>query len=296
MREKTQDTFILRIDFYPQIKMLDREQRGDLLTAVFAYSAGEELPEMDQVTRMCFGFIKASLDANAERYQAKCAKNRQNGGRGGRPAEKPNCFSENRTVSKKTERLNEKPNGFSGNPIDLDSESDLDSDFDNDSLSLRSREAPASAVPTEAERENFFRIFFLRNFRNPQAEVDRFIAFYQATGWTRKGQRIVDRTALARSWTEKESAAGPPFPVPFMKCWGEIYDVLGPRADCSPLFRELRAVQITPERQIILTARTSTALPDLLERHVATVKPIIEKYYPRHALHYRVPRKTKSQT
>ncbi len=58
----TQDTFILRLDFYPQIKMLNKEQRGDLLTAIFAYSAGEELPPMDQVTQMCFGFIRIYIE------------------------------------------------------------------------------------------------------------------------------------------------------------------------------------------------------------------------------------------
>ena len=57
-----QDTFILRLDFYPQVKMLSREQRGDLLTAIFAYSAGEELPELDAVTAMCFGFIRIYID------------------------------------------------------------------------------------------------------------------------------------------------------------------------------------------------------------------------------------------
>lgn len=124
----TQDTFILRQDFYPQIKMLNKEQRGDLLTAIFAYSAGEELPEMDQVTQMCFGFIKASLDANAERYQARCAKNRENGSRGGRPTTKPNGSEEKRMVSKKNERDSDKPNGYSENPIDLDSDLDLDSE------------------------------------------------------------------------------------------------------------------------------------------------------------------------
>lgn len=111
MAKKKIDTFILRNDFFPQIKMLDREQRGDLLTAIFAYSTGEELPDMDMVTQMCFGFIKSSLDSNSEKYQAKCDKNRENGARGGRPSSKPNGSENNRTVSDESERFSEEPNG-----------------------------------------------------------------------------------------------------------------------------------------------------------------------------------------
>ena len=145
MAKKKIDTFILRNDFFPQIKMLDREQRGDLLTAIFAYSTGEELPDMDMVTQMCFGFIKSSLDSNSEKYQAKCDKNRENGARGGRPSSKPNGSENNRTVSDESERFSEEPNGNAaddekpiaknGNPIKSysDSYSNLKSDSKSNS-------------------------------------------------------------------------------------------------------------------------------------------------------------------
>lgn len=294
-------TSIIYESFYEAISDLEEQDFVKMMKAYCDYTFYGKEPELSGYLLAMWRLIRPVLEKNNQLYE--------NGSQGGRPR-KEGAASQNQTETKPEPNENQtetkpkpdenqaetKPEPTLYNDLYKDEDKDIDKDKDKDSLSLRSREAPASAVPTEAERENFFRIFFLRNFRNPQDEVDRFIAFYQATGWTRKGQRIIDRVALARSWTEKESTAGPPFPEPFMRCWAEICDVLGPRADCSPLFRELRAVQITPERQIILTARTSTALPDLLERHLATVKPIIEKYYPRHALHYRVPRKTKSQT
>lgn len=79
------DTFILRCEFYPQIKRLEREQRGDLLDAIFAHATDTDYPLMDGVTSMCFEFIRASMDSYAGRYDAKCLKNRENGMRGGRP-------------------------------------------------------------------------------------------------------------------------------------------------------------------------------------------------------------------
>lgn len=78
-------TFILRCDFYPQVQLLSREQRGDLLTALFAYTSGEDMPSLDGITSMCFEFIRASIDSYSERYDAKCQQNRENGKRGGRP-------------------------------------------------------------------------------------------------------------------------------------------------------------------------------------------------------------------
>lgn len=115
-------TFILRCDFYQQVQLLSREQRGDLLTALFAYTSGEDTPELDGMTSMCFEFIRASIDAYSEKYDAKCQQNRENGKRGGRPKKadaemenqsetaKPIGNNGNRTESEKTERFNGKPN------------------------------------------------------------------------------------------------------------------------------------------------------------------------------------------
>lgn len=115
-------TFILRCDFYQQVQLLSREQRGDLLTALFAYTSGEDTPELDGMTSMCFEFIRASIDAYSEKYDAKCQQNRENGKRGGRPKKadaemenqsetaKPIGNNGNRTESEKTDRFNENPN------------------------------------------------------------------------------------------------------------------------------------------------------------------------------------------
>lgn len=115
-------TFILRSDFYPQVQLLTREQRGDLLTAIFAYTSDENIPDLDGVTKMCFEFIKASIDFYAVKYDAQCEKNRENGRKGGRPkkaagndenqpdSDKTGRFEENQPESEKTERFPKKPN------------------------------------------------------------------------------------------------------------------------------------------------------------------------------------------
>ena len=296
MTNHNQDTFILRLDFFPQVKMLSREQRGDLLTAIFAYSAGEELPDMDDVTRMCFGFIKTSLDANAERYQAKCAKNRENGSRGGRPAGKATASIENRTDFGETERIQKKANGFSENPVDTDLDSESDIDFDSESLSLRDTGATATPpAPTEEERENFFKIFFFKKFRNPQAEVERFIAHYQATGWTRKGEKIVDRAALAQAWAEEKGEGPRLFPVPFVQCWAEIHEALADKAGCQVMFRDLAAVTLTADRQLIVMTRSRGGeLGEFIGQNMDVARPIFRKFFPHYVLRYAIPRQTQA--
>ena len=253
----TQDTFILRVDFFPQVKMLSLEQRGQLLTAIFAYSAGEELPDMDQVTQMCFGFIKTSLDANAERYQARCAKNRENGSRGGRPAGKANASEKNRTLSDKSERLNEKPNGFSENPIDLDSESDLD--LDSESLSVRD-------CAGAREREDFLKIlFFEKQLLQPQVELERFINHYAKCGWVdAHGNAIRNRAAALRAWSPAKDA--PKVPKIVRDAWFAIFEAVkeaDPDCDAEVMLTEFRGLHV--EGQNIYITAGNISLRDFLE-------------------------------
>ena len=60
---------------------------------------------------------------------------------------------------------------------------------------------------TEEERERFLEIFtFEKNYPNPQQEVERFVAHYDATGWCRKDSTIPvkNKEALARMWKPQQ--------------------------------------------------------------------------------------------
>lgn len=299
---RSKDTFILRDDFYPQIKMLTMEQRGILFTAIYAYELGEELPEMDPLTAMCFGFIKSSLDANAEKYESRCEINRENGGKGGRPRNNRTVLEENqknRTVSKETEWLSEKPNGyprnrtvldendenpnetigFSENPIDID----IDSDSESDSVSESDSDSRGAA-----ERERFFEIFFFMNFQNPLSEVDRFVNHYSANGWCRANSTtpVKDRIALARSWSQANKDAPPRFPPEFLSHWQEVYAEAKKRnADSARIMlTHIEAVEITPHAIRLHCLRR---LQDLIEGNRAFFKPrLIDRFYPNRKLFY----------
>jgi len=75
--------------------------------------------------------------------------------------------------------------------------------------SAPARETHAHISATAEERDRFFEIFSLmRKFTQPQREVERFVAYYDASGWCRKGSNIPvkDKEALALMWAPEDSA------------------------------------------------------------------------------------------
>lgn len=108
------NSFVLYTDYIEQIEMLSREQRGDLLTTIMLYAAGEQLPELDDVTKMAFSFIKKQMDKDIEKYEQTVEKRREAGRKGGRPkandsddkAKKANGFSEKQSKAKKPDNDN----------------------------------------------------------------------------------------------------------------------------------------------------------------------------------------------
>lgn len=74
------NSFILYHDYEEHIKLLSNEQRGVLLTALFAYSRSGKLPAFDRdpALAMAFSFIRATIDRDNEKYQERCRKNAEN--------------------------------------------------------------------------------------------------------------------------------------------------------------------------------------------------------------------------
>lgn len=63
---------------------------------------------------------------------------------------------------------------------------------------------------TAEERDRFFEIFSqIRKFSKPQQEVERFVAYYDASGWSRKGSNlpVKNKEALALMWEPREPAS-----------------------------------------------------------------------------------------
>ena len=77
-------SFVLYNDWAAQLSKLTLEQRGVLITNVFAYNQGAELMEMDAVTDMLFSMICAQIDRDAKIWEQKKERRKAAGAAGGR--------------------------------------------------------------------------------------------------------------------------------------------------------------------------------------------------------------------
>ena len=73
-------SFLMYIDWYDIIADLSEEQLGKLIKAAFLYNSGQdpEAANMDAVTRREFKHWQKAFDRDAEKYQQRCNKNREN--------------------------------------------------------------------------------------------------------------------------------------------------------------------------------------------------------------------------
>ena len=76
----TCESFVLSRQYGVQIKKLSNEQAGILLKAIMSYQAGEELPQMDDVTDMVFSIIQRDkVDLPSEWLEWLDSQNFDNG-------------------------------------------------------------------------------------------------------------------------------------------------------------------------------------------------------------------------
>ena len=119
--------FLLYKDLLPQFEMLTDEQAGQLIKAILTYVNDMEVPPLEPEVRIAFGFIKAILKRDLQKYEGIIERNIENGKKGGRPTKEQNP---------------ENPVGYLGNPTkpkkaDSDSVSESDSHSDSDIKTLK---------------------------------------------------------------------------------------------------------------------------------------------------------------
>lgn len=111
---ETRKTFIMSIEFWEGMKVLDVQQKAGLLQAIMAFNGADcEMPEMDQATAAVFGMMKSFFNASRAHYDDVCNKRREAGRRGG--------------LSGKAK----KAKASKTNHHDLEHDHDLDLDHDN---------------------------------------------------------------------------------------------------------------------------------------------------------------------
>ena len=127
-------SFVMYTNWMPMIATLPDQTAAELFKAIAAYQMGEEYEIKDPSAVAIFAMIKATFDADAEKYEETC-KRRADAGRKG--AEKTNRqkSANAETESAKVGKSRQVPNSSrqkSANADDIDMDIDMEMDMDMD--------------------------------------------------------------------------------------------------------------------------------------------------------------------
>lgn len=124
--------------------------------------------------------------------------------------------------------------------------------YNNNNNNITTKKNISLSCTHEEQREKIFKIFFLKNFVNPAAEVQRFYDNFGAQGWRRgNGQKITDVLAVARVW-EQEEKEKQRFPLPFIEALREIDSEFESRGwDSLPILLGIYKIEFTAENLLI---------------------------------------------
>ena len=157
-------------------------ERGRIMTAMLVYFTTGEIPEFEGNERYIWPTIQAQIDRDVSAYQEKCAKNRANGAKGGRPPRNP-------TVIPETERLFEKPKKANTNTNT------------NTKTNERDINANISPSPSHFSPPSVDEVRAYCNERGyTTIDPERFVSFYAARGWKSGQTAITDWRAAVDSW------------------------------------------------------------------------------------------------
>lgn len=100
-------------------------EKGRIMTAMLNFAATGEIPKFEGNERFIWPSIEAQIERDIEAYQTKCAQNKANGSKGGRPPKNPMVLSETEGFSeeptkpkeKKKEKKKEKENIVADKPL-----------------------------------------------------------------------------------------------------------------------------------------------------------------------------------
>lgn len=123
--------------------------------------------------------------------------------------------------------------------------------YNNNNNNITTKKNISLSCTYEEQRETVFKIFFLKNFIDPQGEVQRFYDNYEAQGWRRgNGQEITDVLAVARTWEQKEEKRK--FPEPFIEALREIDKGFADRGwESLPMLLDIEKVDFTADSIVI---------------------------------------------
>lgn len=203
-------SFVFRLEWFKSLSAYPAEVRLEVYEATMRYALSGTLSELKPLSSMAFTFIKNALDADFEKYNDISDKRRAAGQKG-------------RAIASNCKQMISSKQMISENVLLYDT--DTVSDTDTPCVCVNSAQARASTPPApHTDFDFFFPTFWSANICQPAAETQRFIDYYEASGWALEKGDLLDsdakRLAKARIWKPKKE--GVRFPPRFAEIWSEL--------------------------------------------------------------------------
>ena len=162
------------------MEALNDAECGRLFRALLEYSATGAAPELRGNERFVFPGMRSQIDRDIEKYKAKCARNRENGDKGGGHSP-PNAPERPQTP-----------------PKDKDKDKEKDKDKDISFPPNGVKDSAHAHHPTVEEVAAYCRE------RGNRVDAERFVDFYASKGWKVGNQPMKDWKACVRTWERRE--------------------------------------------------------------------------------------------
>lgn len=205
-------SFVFRLEWFKALSAYPAEVRLEVYEATMRYALSGTLSDLKPLSSMAFTFIKNALDADFEKYNDISDKRRAAGQKG-------------RAIASKCKQMISSEQMISENVLLYDTDTVSDTDTDTPCVCVNSAQARASTPPApHTDFDFFFPTFWKANICQPAAETQRFIDYYEASGWALEKGDLLDsdakRLAKARIWKPKKEGAR--FPPRFAEIWSEL--------------------------------------------------------------------------
>lgn len=205
-------SFVFRLEWFKALSAYPAEVRLEVYEATMRYALSGTLSDLKPLSSMAFTFIKNALDADFEKYNDISDKRRAAGQKG-------------RAIASKCKQMISSKQMISENVLLYDTDTVSDTDTDTPCVCVNSAQARASTPPApHTDFDYFFPTFWKANIFQPAAETQRFIDYYEASGWALEKGDLLDsdakRLAKARIWKPKKE--GTRFPPRFAEIWSEL--------------------------------------------------------------------------
>ncbi len=148
----SKDSFILYLDQKNIFDILENEEAGKLIKAIFGYVETGHIPQLDKSLNIAFISIKSVLDRNKEKYEKVVERNKQN-------------------IAKRWNKKDTKnTTGKIGIPkdtknTDSDNDNDSDNEHDSDNDNVHDNDSDKKSIKKEkVKKENDLEKLILENF------------------------------------------------------------------------------------------------------------------------------------